>query len=79
MGNTSVSMLCSLCQTSLKRQVLGSNVFYYCRKCGCVSSEAYFSEEINLFSVKKSISGHRLSSVTDLKLSEDVQNYMAET
>ena len=78
MGNTSISMLCSLCQTSLKRQVLGSNVFYYCRKCGCISSEVYFPEATDLFDVKKSTSWHRLSPVVELKLSEDAQNYMAE-
>ncbi|WP_170943416.1 hypothetical protein [Methanosarcina spelaei] len=43
MKNASVSMFCSVCQTTLKRQVLGSNVFYYCRDCGSVSSEVYFS------------------------------------
>jgi len=78
MGDASISMLCSVCQTSLKRQVLGSNVFYYCRNCGCVSSEAYFSKEVNGLYVQKSISAHRVSSATNLKLSEDVQNSMAE-
>ncbi len=29
---------CSRCGTSLKKQVLGSNTFYYCRKCGCTTS-----------------------------------------
>ncbi|HII00242.1 TPA: hypothetical protein HA351_00855 [Methanosarcinaceae archaeon] len=29
---------CSRCGTLLKKQVLGSNTFYYCRKCGCTTS-----------------------------------------
>jgi len=49
MKNASVSMFCSVCQTTLKRQVLGSNVFYYCRNCGSVSSEVYLSGEANVF------------------------------
>lgn len=53
MGNASVSIFCSICQTKLKRQVLGSNVFYYCRKCGCVSSEAYLSGGINVLNSQK--------------------------
>ncbi|WP_292390914.1 hypothetical protein [Methanosarcina sp. UBA5] len=48
MRNASVSMFCSVCQTTLKRQVLGSNVFYYCRNCGSVSSEAYLSGGANV-------------------------------
>ncbi|HII79902.1 MAG TPA: hypothetical protein HA261_05805 [Methanosarcina sp.] len=29
---------CVRCDTPLKKQVIGSNNFYYCRKCGCTSS-----------------------------------------
>ncbi|MCQ1537306.1 hypothetical protein FTO70_16830 [Methanosarcina sp. KYL-1] len=29
---------CIRCGTALKKQVLGSNTLYYCRKCGCTSS-----------------------------------------
>ncbi|MHC1754638.1 MAG: zinc finger domain-containing protein [Methanosarcina sp.] len=29
---------CVRCGTTLKKQVIGSNNFYYCRKCGCTSS-----------------------------------------
>ncbi|WP_141706369.1 MULTISPECIES: zinc finger domain-containing protein [Methanosarcina] len=32
------SAKCVRCGTPLKKQVIGSNVFYYCRKCGCTSS-----------------------------------------
>ncbi|HEY3362576.1 MAG TPA: hypothetical protein VGK06_12380 [Methanosarcina sp.] len=53
MENANVSMFCSVCQTKLKRQVLGSNVFYYCKNCGCVSSEAYLSGEINVLNSQK--------------------------
>lgn len=56
MGNANTSMFCSVCQTKLKRQVIGSNVFYYCRNCGCVSSEAYLSGDVNVLHVQKAIS-----------------------
>ena len=46
MGRTSFPIFCSACQTKLKRQVLGSNVIYYCRNCGRLSSEAYLEQEI---------------------------------
>jgi len=53
MKNESISMFCSVCQTMLKRQVLGSNVFYYCRKCGSMISEAYLSGGVNVFHTQK--------------------------
>lgn len=31
---------CIWCGTPLKKQVLGLNKFYYCRKCGCTLSTA---------------------------------------
>lgn len=34
---------CTRCGTPLKKQVIGSNEFYYCRKCGCTSSAASVS------------------------------------
>ena len=34
------SLECARCGTLLKKQVLGSNEFYYCRKCGSISSVA---------------------------------------
>jgi len=30
--------LCSFCQTPMKKQMLGSNVVYYCKHCGCTTS-----------------------------------------
>jgi hypothetical protein len=66
MGNASVPMFCSECQTKLKRQVLGSNIFYYCRNCGCVSSEAYLSEEVKVLHVQKPISAKGASSPLNL-------------
>lgn len=53
MKNANVSMFCSVCQTMLKRQILGSNVFYYCRKCGSAISEVYLSEGANVFHTQK--------------------------
>jgi len=29
---------CSRCGSPLKKQVIGSNNIYYCRKCGCTTS-----------------------------------------
>ncbi|WP_082089291.1 zinc finger domain-containing protein [Methanosarcina horonobensis] len=37
---------CVRCGTPLKRQVIGSNSFYYCRKCGCTSSITSFGASI---------------------------------
>ncbi|NLO29357.1 MAG: hypothetical protein GX120_02305 [Methanosarcina mazei] len=34
---------CARCGTPLKKQVIGSNNFYYCRKCGCTLSVTSFS------------------------------------
>ncbi|MCQ1534475.1 hypothetical protein FTO70_01940 [Methanosarcina sp. KYL-1] len=53
MEDTNISMFCSLCATRLKRQVMGSNVFYYCRKCGRISSDFCLSEENRVLSVQK--------------------------
>ncbi|MDD2340488.1 MAG: hypothetical protein PHG79_09630 [Methanosarcina sp.] len=53
MGNASASIFCNICQTKLKRQVLGSNTFYYCQNCGCVSSEAYLSGGANVLYAQK--------------------------
>ncbi|RPJ72803.1 MAG: hypothetical protein EHM20_13280 [Alphaproteobacteria bacterium] len=66
MGNASISMFCSVCQTKLKRQVLGSNVFYYCRNCGCVSSEAYLSGGVNGLHSQKPTTINRASSALSL-------------
>lgn len=33
------SMSCEYCGTGLKRQFVGSNLFYYCKKCGRITSE----------------------------------------
>ncbi|MGB9927867.1 MAG: hypothetical protein ACPK85_05620 [Methanosarcina sp.] len=34
---------CVRCGTELKKQTIGSNEFYYCRKCGCTSSITFIS------------------------------------
>ncbi len=31
-------LCCEYCHTELKRQLIGSNVFYYCRDCGRITS-----------------------------------------
>lgn len=53
MKNEDISMFCSVCQTMLKRQVLGPNVIYYCRNCGSMISEAYLSGGVNIFHTQK--------------------------
>jgi hypothetical protein len=79
MEKFSIHKFCSACETRLKRQVMGSNIFYYCRSCGRVSSEACLSGGVNMFRVQKPLSAHRASSVTDLNLSEDARNSIAGT
>ncbi|MCC4769202.1 hypothetical protein FXV91_02965 [Methanosarcina sp. DH2] len=79
MENSSIHKFCSVCETRLKRQVMGSNVFYYCRSCGRVSSEACLSGGVDVLHVQKSLSAHRVSSTTDLKLSEDTRNAIVGT
>lgn len=37
------SLECTRCGTLLKKQVIGSNKFYYCKKCGCISSASSVS------------------------------------
>ncbi|SFM22662.1 hypothetical protein SAMN04488696_0448 [Methanolobus profundi] len=32
------SICCEYCRTDLKRQLIGSNVFYYCKSCGRITS-----------------------------------------
>lgn len=79
MQNAIFSIFCSICQTRLKRQVLGSNIFYYCRNCGCVISEACLSTEINALCAQEPLSVQKTSSVTNLKLSKEEQKAVVET
>lgn len=69
---------CSECESKLKRQVIGSNVFYYCRNCGRVSSEACFGG-VNMLQVQKPLPSHRVSSAASLKLSEDARKAIVES
>jgi hypothetical protein len=80
MEDLGIHKSCSVCETRLKRQVLGSNVFYYCPNCGRVSSEAYVSGGVDAFRTQKPLSVHeRISSTTDLKLSEGLRKGIAGT
>ncbi|WP_406657058.1 hypothetical protein V7O62_00510 [Methanolobus sp. ZRKC2] len=36
--NKEIGLSCEHCNTELKRQLLGSNVFYYCKCCGRITS-----------------------------------------
>jgi len=71
MKKASNSMLCSTCKSELKRQILGTNVFYYCRKCGCLSSELFIVEGTNVFHSQATMPFYKTGSVTDLKLFEN--------
>lgn len=77
MENFGIQKFCSICETRLKRQVMGSNVFYYCRDCGRVSSEACFLGGVDVLQVQKPLCAHRVSSSSDLKLSEDAEKAIA--
>jgi hypothetical protein len=70
---------CSVCETKLKRQVIGLNVFYYCQVCGRMSSEACFSGRSDMLQVQEPQSAHKVSSTAGLKLSENAQKATAET
>lgn len=74
MENSGTYIFCSVCQTRLNRQVLGSNIFYYCRNCGCLSSEANFSKKTNEFHAQESLSTQRTPAAIDIKLSKDARN-----
>lgn len=79
MENISIPKFCSECGTLLKRQVMGSNVFYYCRSCGRLSSEACFSGGSEVLQVQKTLSSHRVSSTAGLKPPGDAQKATAGT
>jgi len=79
MENFGIHKFCSVCETRLKRQVIGSNVFYYCRNCGRVSSEACFSGGVEVLQVQKPLSAHEVSYNTGLKLPEDAEKAVAGT
>jgi len=79
MENFSVPMFCSECKAQMKRQVINSNVFYYCRSCGRMSSEVCFSGGSGMTHTYKPLSAQRASSVTDLEVSENAQNATVET
>ncbi|HIH75098.1 MAG TPA: hypothetical protein HA306_07980 [Methanosarcina sp.] len=78
MENLSVHKFCSACEARLKRQVMGSNIFYYCRSCGRVSSEACLSGGANMLHATTSLDC-RVSSKNNLKPSEDTQKAMVGT
>lgn len=75
----SVPTFCSECKAQLKRQVINSNIFYYCRDCGRMSSEVCFSGGSGITHAQKPLSAQRASSVTDMEVSENAQDAMVET
>lgn len=79
MENFNVPMFCSECKAQLKRQIINSNVFYYCRSCGRMSSEACFSGGSGMIRAQEPLSVQRASSVTELEVSENARNAIVET
>ncbi|HII79601.1 MAG TPA: hypothetical protein HA261_04190 [Methanosarcina sp.] len=79
MENFGILKFCSACETRLKRQVIGSNVFYYCQSCGRVSSEACFSGGVDALLVQKPLSSPRVSSTAGLILHEDKRKVSVRT
>lgn len=52
-------IFCNMCNTRLKRQVLGSNIFYYCLNCGCLSSEAHLTKNTGEFYAQAPVSAQQ--------------------
>lgn len=71
MENFGILKFCSACETRLKRQVIGSNVFYYCQTCGRVSSEACFSGGVDVLRVQKPLSSCRVSPAAGLRIPDN--------
>lgn len=78
MVNFDAPTFCIECKAWLKRQVIGSNVFYYCRSCGRVSSEVCLSGGSGMHHSQKPFA-QRASSVTGLEVSENAQNAIVES
>jgi len=79
MENFDVPTFCIECKSRLKRQVIGSNVFYYCRSCGRMISEVCLSGGSGMNYAPKPLYAQKASSATELEVSENAQNAMVET
>lgn len=55
MDEFNASVYCSACETRLKRQVMGSNIFYYCRKCGRMISASCLFETPGILKEKTAV------------------------
>jgi hypothetical protein len=75
MENFNINFFCIECKTQLKRQIMDSNVFYYCRKCGRTSSEACLSGEVSMLRAQMPL----ISAVPSTEISEDFRNAILET
>lgn len=78
MVNFDAPTFCIECKSRLKRQVIGSNVFYYCRNCGRMSSEICLSWGSGVHPAQKSFA-QKASYVTELEVSENAQNAIVES
>jgi hypothetical protein len=73
MEDSNIDFLCSECETRLKRQIMDSNIFYYCRKCGRMSSETYLLGEVSILRSQRP-PVHAVTSTTELEISENSGN-----
>ena len=76
MDEFNASVYCSICDTRLKRQVVGSNVLYYCRKCGRISSAACLFETSSVLKEQVPVSG--ISTLTNMECTESNPEFVIE-
>lgn len=72
MEDSSSYPICTVCQKLLKRQILGSNILYYCRNCGYLISEAHLSNETETCLPMDPLTVHVPSSAIALNISDDL-------
>ncbi|HII01416.1 TPA: hypothetical protein HA351_07145 [Methanosarcinaceae archaeon] len=77
MDESNASVYCSTCDTRLKRQVVGSNVLYYCRKCGRMSSAACLFETSCVLKEQATVSG--ISALTTMECAESNPEFVTES
>jgi hypothetical protein len=76
MDEFNASVCCSTCETRLKRQVVGSNVLYYCRKCGRMSSAACLFETSSVLKEQARVS--EIIALTNMECTESNPEFVTE-
>ena len=77
MDEFNASVYCSACETRLKRQVVGSNILYYCRKCGRMISAACLFETPGILKEQAPVCGVR--ALTDMECTESNPEFVTES